>query len=109
MATRRCVGRINAPSTALPRHLAVSVVLLVRQLLGQMADLSERVRASLAGRYTIERELGRGGVAPGYLAPGLKHDRPGALKGLRPQLAPTAGAEPIPPEIQATAPPPPPQ
>src|SRR5256884_5521151 len=28
-----------------------------------MADLSERVRASLAGRYTIERELGRGGMA----------------------------------------------
>ena len=25
-----------------------------------LADLLERVRASLAGRYTIERELGRG-------------------------------------------------
>ena len=44
-----------------------------------MADLSERVRASLAGRYTIERELGRGGMATVYLARDLKHDRPVAL------------------------------
>src|SRR5947209_3173132 len=33
-----------------------------------MADLLERVRASLAGRYTIERELGRGGMATVYRA-----------------------------------------
>src|SRR3989449_11448505 len=33
-----------------------------------MADLLERVRASLAGRYTIERELGAGGTATVYAA-----------------------------------------
>ena len=33
-----------------------------------MADLLERVRASLAGRYTIERELGAGGLATVYAA-----------------------------------------
>jgi len=54
-----------------------------------MADLSERVRASLAGRYTIERELGRGGMATVYLARDVKHDRPVALKVLRPELAAT--------------------
>src|SRR5881409_2717864 len=58
-----------------------------------MADHSERVRASLTGRYTIERELGRGGMATVYLARDLKHDRPVALKVLRPELAAVLGAE----------------
>ena len=58
-----------------------------------MADLSERVRASLAGRYTIERELGRGGMATVYLARDVKHDRPVALKVLRPELAAVLGGE----------------
>src|SRR5207249_990527 len=68
-----------------------------------MADLSERVRASLAGRYTIERELGRGGMATVYLARDLKHDRPVALKVLRPELAASVGAERFLREIQVTA------
>ncbi len=68
-----------------------------------MADLSERVRTSLAGRYTIERELGRGGMATVYLARDLKHDRPVALKVLRPELALTLGADRFLREIQVTA------
>jgi len=68
-----------------------------------MADLSERVRASLAGRYTIERELGRGGMATVYLARDLKHDRPVALKVLRPELAASLGADRFLREIQVTA------
>src|SRR5437667_4312521 len=67
-----------------------------------MADLSERVRASLAGRYTIERELGRGGMATVYLARDLKHDRPVALKVLRPELAAVLGAERFLREIRVT-------
>ena len=34
-----------------------------------------RLTAALSGRYAIERELGRGGVATDYLARDLKHDR----------------------------------
>src|SRR5207249_5608087 len=68
-----------------------------------MADLSERVRASLAGRYTIERELGRGGMATVYLARDLKHDRPVAVKVLRPELAAVLGAERFLREIRLTA------
>ena len=68
-----------------------------------MADLLERVRASLAGRYTIERELGRGGMATVYLARDVKHDRPVALKVLRPELAASLGADRFLREIQVTA------
>src|SRR5881398_1744616 len=68
-----------------------------------MADLSERVRAILTGRYTIERELGRGGMATVYLARDLKHDRPVALKVLRPDLAAVLGGERFLREIRLTA------
>src|SRR5947199_8795291 len=68
-----------------------------------MADLLARVRASLAGRYTIERELGAGGMATVYLARDLKHDRPVALKVLRPELAAVLGAERFLREIRLTA------
>ena len=45
----------------------------------------------LEGRYTIERELGRGGMATVYLAHDLKHDRPVALKVLSPDLTAVLG------------------
>jgi len=68
-----------------------------------MADLLERVRASLAGRYTIERELGAGGMATVYLARDVKHDREVALKVLRPDLAAVLGAERFLQEIRISA------
>src|SRR3954470_3629601 len=37
-------------------------------------------------RYEIERELGRGGMAVVYLARDCKHDRPVAIKVLRPEI-----------------------
>ena len=39
------------------------------------ADSLGRLKAALADRYTIERELGAGGMATVYLAHDLKHDR----------------------------------
>src|SRR5213596_1428027 len=62
-----------------------------------------RVRASLAGCYTIERELGAGGMATVYLARDLKHDRDVALKVLRPDLAALLGAERFLQEIRISA------
>ena len=40
-----------------------------------MTDVLTRLTKALADRYTIERELGRGGMAVGYLAEDLKHHR----------------------------------
>jgi Tol biopolymer transport system component len=63
----------------------------------------ERLRASLADRYRIERELGAGGMATVYLAQDLKHDRKVAVKVLRPELAAVIGAERFLSEIKTTA------
>ena len=46
----------------------------------------DRLSAALAGHYTIERELGAGGMATVYLAHDIKHDRKVAIKVLHPDL-----------------------
>ena len=45
-----------------------------------MTDAVERLRAALTDRYTIEWELGAGGMATVYLARDLKNDGQIALK-----------------------------
>ena len=67
-----------------------------------MTDAS-RLTAALADRYTIERELGAGGMATVYLAHDIKHDRRVAVKVLRPELAAVIGAERFLAEIKTTA------
>ncbi len=68
-----------------------------------MSDMVERLNAALEGRYTIERELGEGGMATVYLADDLKHERKVALKVLKPELAAIVGAERFLAEITTTA------
>jgi Protein kinase domain len=48
---------------------------------------------ALGGQYTIERELGRGGMATVHLARDLRHHRDVALKMLRPGLGVALGPE----------------
>jgi eukaryotic-like serine/threonine-protein kinase len=57
---------------------------------------------ALRDRYTLERELGRGGMASVYLARDLKHDRLVALKVLHPELAHALGPERFLREIRTT-------
>ncbi len=58
-----------------------------------MAEVLDRLKAALSARYTIERELGSGGMATVYLAEDLKHHRQVAIKVLRPELAASLGVE----------------
>jgi len=68
-----------------------------------MTDELDRLKAALADKYAIERELGRGGMATVYLAEDLKHKRKVAVKVLRPELAAVLGAERFVQEITTTA------
>jgi serine/threonine protein kinase len=47
----------------------------------------EALVEALSGRYSLERELGRGGMATVYLARDIRHRRPVALKVMHPLLA----------------------
>ena len=63
----------------------------------------ERLRAALADRYALERELGRGGMASVHLARDLKHGRLVAIKVLRPEIAAALGPERFLREIEVAA------
>src|SRR5260221_10091523 len=58
-----------------------------------MPELKERLETALAGRYTVEREVGRGGMATVYLAQDRKHRRPVAVKILHPHIAAHLGTD----------------
>jgi len=66
-------------------------------------DPLETLREALSDRYRVERLLGSGGMATVYLAHDLKHDRPVAIKVLRPMLAAALGPERFLREIQIAA------
>ena len=68
-----------------------------------MSDAVHRLASALSDRYTVERELGAGGMATVYLAHDVKHDRQVAIKVLRPELAAVIGAERFLAEIKTTA------
>ena len=61
------------------------------------------LNAALSGRYAVEREIGRGGMATVYLARDIKHDRHVALKVLNPELGAVLGVERFLSEIRVTA------
>jgi tRNA A-37 threonylcarbamoyl transferase component Bud32 len=61
------------------------------------------VRAALVGRYAIERELGKGGMATVYLARDLRYERRVAVKVLHPALAAALGSDRFLQEIRITA------
>jgi eukaryotic-like serine/threonine-protein kinase len=68
-----------------------------------VSESLDRFKAALAGRYTIERELGAGGMATVYLAHDVRHHRKVAVKVLRAELAATMGPERFSREIEVAA------
>ncbi len=68
-----------------------------------MPDLLVRLKSALADRYTIDRELGRGGMAIVYSAQDRKHSRSVAIKVLKPELAHAIGPERFLREIEIAA------
>ena len=68
-----------------------------------MTDSLARLSAALSDCYTIEVQLGEGGMATVYLAHDVKHARKVALKVLRPELAAVIGADRFLAEIKTTA------
>ncbi len=68
-----------------------------------MMDIAHSLNTALAGRYVIESEIGRGGMATVYLARDVRHDRHVALKLLNPELGAVLGVERFLSEIKVTA------
>jgi serine/threonine-protein kinase len=66
-------------------------------------DALALLRAAIAERYAIEREIGAGGMATVYLARDVKHDRQVALKVLKPELGAVLGVDRFLAEIRVTA------
>src|SRR5688500_17100167 len=72
-------------------------------LLTDMTDLRAHLEAGLRGRYALQREIGRGGMATVFLAHDAKHDRSVALKVLHPELSVALGPERFQREIRLAA------
>src|SRR5687768_5114709 len=68
-----------------------------------MRDLPTRLKEALDGRYSIEREVGHGGMATVFLARDLRHDRNVALKVLHPAIASGIGSRRFEQEIRLAA------
>ena len=68
-----------------------------------MPTLGERLTRSLVDRYSIERQLGEGGMATVFLARDRKHDRRVAIKVLREDVTQRMGVERFLREIRTTA------
>ena len=66
-------------------------------------ELRRRLQSVLEGRYTLERELGQGGMATVFFARDLRHGRAVAIKLLDPNVTSTIGVERFLREIAITA------
>ena len=68
-----------------------------------MTEVLDRLKAALADRYAVQRELGSGGMATVYLAEDLKLERHVAVKVLKAELAAILGKERFLREVKITA------
>ena len=70
---------------------------------GAEFPLLDGLRRALSGRYDVERELARGGMATVFLARDLRHDRAVAIKVIARDVVAPAGAERFLHEIRIAA------
>src|SRR5688500_1211277 len=103
--TRRTTSRATAASSPAARRGAAAHRSGERApgALASGPKVRETLRAALADRYRLEREIGRGGMATVYLAEDLRHRRKVAVKVLRPELAATIGPDRFLREIEIAA------
>src|SRR6476661_6604787 len=83
MSIRALVVRLTSMRSFASRLAASSVLAFSMLRRGKGAVLDS---ITVGDRYTLDRELGRGGMAVVYLARDRKHDRPVAIKLLRPEI-----------------------
>ncbi len=57
------------------------------------SDALDRLQAAIGSQYTLEQEIGRGGMATVYRAQDTKHGRPVAIKVLHAELAASLGPQ----------------
>lgn len=65
--------------------------------------LTDRLNAALSERYSVDREIGEGGMARVFLATDLRHGRSVAIKVLKPELGAQVDADRFVAEIRTTA------
>ena len=97
------VGRSRAIRPIAWHSLAPPVRLVVPHPATLVTAVNPALADALRDRYSIERELGRGGMATVYLAQDLRHTRRVAIKVLRPELALALGPERFLQEIKLAA------
>ncbi len=68
-----------------------------------MPELPSAFTNAISGKYSVEREIGAGGMANVYLARDVRHNRNVAIKVLKPELAASLGAERFLKEIEIAA------
>ncbi len=68
-----------------------------------MSELLQRLQAAVGDRYTVEREVGQGGMSVVFRALDRKHGRTVAIKLLRPEIAAAIGPERFLREIEIAA------
>jgi Tol biopolymer transport system component len=68
-----------------------------------MSEQLDHLKAAMADRYVLERELGAGGMATVFLAHDPRHNRKVAIKVMRPEIATVIGSGRFLKEIETTA------
>ena len=100
----RADGLLAAPASEFAAPMLADLAVHdAAMAVGRRAAQLDALRDALAGRYTIERELGRGGMATVFLAQDIRHSRSVAVKMVARELVAPMGAERFLQEIRTAA------